>query len=89
MICIEPNPRAFLRSESSIHLLVQDVQRVDSEVFGSLSSSDILFVDSSHISKTGSDENDVFFSIVPALKKGVLLSFSRHLLAIRIPSAMG
>lgn len=85
VICIEPNPRDFLRSESSIHLLVQEVQRVDSEVFGSLCSSDILFVDSSHISKTGSDVNDVFFRIVPALKKGVLLHFHDIFLPFEYP----
>ena len=73
--CIEPHPRDFLRSELSTHLLVEEVQRVDSGVFGSLRSGDILFVDSSHIAKTGSDVNDLFFRILPTLKKGVLLHF--------------
>ncbi len=34
---------------------------------------DILFIDSSHVSKTGSDVNFLFFDVLPRLKKGVLI----------------
>src|SRR5690606_33895195 len=36
---------------------------------------DILFVDSSHVLKTGSDVNHLLFQILPILKKGVLVHF--------------
>jgi hypothetical protein len=39
----------------------------------SLESADILFVDSTHISKTGSDVNAVLFDIFPAVAPGVIL----------------
>ena len=36
---------------------------------------DILFVDSSHISKVGSDLNHIVFNILPALRPGVVVHF--------------
>jgi len=49
---------------------VQDVAR---EVFEQLDENDIFFLDSSHVSKTGSDVNYLIFEILPALKPGVLV----------------
>jgi len=59
---IEPYPQ-LLRSvietadRRSIRLIGQKVQDVDLQVFRELQASDILFIDSSHVSKTGSDVN--------------------------------
>jgi hypothetical protein len=36
---------------------------------------DILFIDSSHVSKIGSDVNYIFLRILPKLKKGVIIHF--------------
>jgi hypothetical protein len=41
------------------------------EFFDQLSSNDVLFIDSSHVSKTGSDVNYLYFEVLPRLKKGV------------------
>jgi len=49
---------------------VQDAAR---GVFEQLEENDILFLDSSHVSKTGSDVNYLTFEILPALKPGVLV----------------
>ena len=49
---------------------VQDVERA---VFEQLEENDILFLDSSHVSKTGSDVNHLVFEILPRLKPGVLV----------------
>lgn len=49
---------------------VQDVARKE---FEQLEENDILFLDSSHVSKTGSDVNYLLFEILPALKPGVLV----------------
>lgn len=40
-----------------------------------MESGDILFVDSSHVSKYASDVNHIFFSFLPQLNAGVLIHF--------------
>jgi hypothetical protein len=52
-------------------VLKQTVQDVPLDTFQKLQSNDILFVDSSHVAKVGSDVNDIFFRIFPALAQGV------------------
>jgi hypothetical protein len=54
-------------------LISSPVQDVAREVFERLEENDILFLDSSHVSKTGSDVNYLMFNILPALKPGVLV----------------
>ena len=51
----------------------QKLQDVPLEIFGELEANDILFIDSSHVSKTGSDVNHYLFRILPSLKPGVLI----------------
>lgn len=51
------------------------VQDVDDGVFTKLGDGDILFVDSSHVSKVGSDLNDILFRVLPLLQAGVLIHF--------------
>ena len=41
------------------------------EIFEGLQSGDILFIDGSHIVKTGSDVNHVFLRVLPRLAEGV------------------
>src|SRR5690606_3240197 len=50
-------------------------QDIDLELFKNLEAGDILFVDSTHIVKTGSDVNYILFSILPILQKGVFIHF--------------
>jgi predicted O-methyltransferase YrrM len=75
---IEPNPEFFFsvlpqsdRERFTVH--VSKVQDVDLKVFDALEENDILFIDSSHVSKIGSDVNQEFFEIIPRLKKGVII----------------
>ena len=42
-------------------------------VFTELAAGDILFIDSSHVSKAGSDVNFLFFDVLPRLAEGVLV----------------
>jgi predicted O-methyltransferase YrrM len=56
-------------------IIEKDVQGVQLEVFEKLNPGDILFIDSTHVVKTGSDVNYIFFEILPKLKKGVLIHF--------------
>lgn len=56
-------------------VMVSEVQQVSLEVFEKLEEGDILFVDSTHVSKTGSDVNYIMFEILPVLKRGVIVHF--------------
>ena len=71
--CIEPYPRHFLRNRiDGISRLIEDkVQHVAVEEFAALEAGDVLFVDSSHVVKTGSDVNRIVFDVLPALARGV------------------
>lgn len=73
---IEPYPErlySLLLETDRAHceVLEQPVQQVALSRFTALSAHDILFIDSSHVSKTGSDVNYLLFEILPALQPGV------------------
>jgi predicted O-methyltransferase YrrM len=67
---IEPYPRPFL-AKLGVELIEAKVQDVAPSVFDTLGRGDVLFIDSSHVAKTGSDVNHLFFEILPRLKPGV------------------
>jgi hypothetical protein len=71
LTCIEPFPRPFLRRLPGVELLVAQVQDVDLSVFDRLAPGDVLFIDSSHVAKTGSDVNRLYFDVLPRLPAGV------------------
>ena len=60
---------------NNTRILSQRLQEVPIDIFNSLEKGDILFIDSSHVSKTGSDVNMLLFEILPSLKKGVYIHF--------------
>jgi hypothetical protein len=73
---IEPYPHVLhsLISEDDrrrVTVLERKVQDVEVAVFSELAAGDILFIDSSHVSKTNSDVNYLFFDILPRLSSGV------------------
>ncbi len=73
-----PNRLLFLMSENDkkqVTIFESGVQSVPLEIFKMLRAGDILFVDSSHVVKTGSDVYHVFFNILPVLERGVLIHF--------------
>jgi predicted O-methyltransferase YrrM len=59
--------------QSRVTLIEKPVQEVPPEVFSTLGENDILFIDSSHVAKIGSDVNRIFFHILPGLAPGVLV----------------
>jgi hypothetical protein len=75
--CIEPYPRPFLTSGKlrSVTLLQERVERVGLAPFERLAAGDVLFIDSSHVSKTGSDVNFLVFEVLPRLAAGVRIHF--------------
>lgn len=77
---IDPKPqlvRSLLRDGDleRIRIVEKEVQDVEVELFAGLSENDILFVDSSHVSKVGSDVNHLFFNVLPRLQSGVFIHF--------------
>lgn len=71
---IEPYPErlnSLLKPGEEIKLYDQNVQDVDPVVFSRLQENDILFIDTSHVVKTGSELNYLVFTVFPLLKKGV------------------
>lgn len=77
---VEPYPGEALPG-LDIELLERRVQDVDLSEFESLRPGDVLFIDSSHVSKIGSDVNHLFFKALPRLAGGVNV----HLHDIMIP----
>ena len=83
LCCIEPYPRPFLREgiPGLSRLIESRVQEVPLTEFARLRAGDILFIDSSHVAKTGSDVNFLFFEVMPRLAAGVRI----HLHDIFLP----
>lgn len=58
-----------------VEVLVTNVQDVSPETFSSLDAGDILFIDSTHVLKSGSDVHFELFEILPRLQAGVVIHF--------------
>ena len=80
LTCIEPYPDYFYtilneEDRKSITIIEKKIQDVELKIFDDLEAGDIMFVDSSHVSKINSDVNHIFFEILPTLKQGVIIHF--------------
>ena len=71
LTCIEPYPERLNGLQGRIELITKRVEEIDVDFFSSLSANDILFIDSSHVVKFGSDVCYAFLEILPILKPGV------------------
>jgi predicted O-methyltransferase YrrM len=77
---IEPNPERLeslltANDRGFVEIVRSPVQEVSMATFAKLESGDVLFVDSSHVSKVGSDVNYLMFEILPRLAVGVVVHF--------------
>ncbi len=72
---IEPYPAPFLVTgfPGLNSLLVKKVEEVDLSFFKTLGENDILFIDTSHVIKTGGDVTYLYLEVLPRLKKGVIV----------------
>ena len=61
--------------QENVHILPGRIQDIPIQEFVPLERNDILFIDSTHVSKVNSDVNHIFFKILPALKSGVYIHF--------------
>lgn len=77
---IEPYPDLLyrlLRNEQPerARIIGKPVQDVETSRFEALEANDVLFIDSTHVSKIDSDVNHHLFRILPRLKSGVFIHF--------------
>lgn len=66
---------ALLRPGDRAAVIPARVQDVPPATFDELQAGDILFIDSTHVAKTGSDVNTILFDIVPRIASGVYVHF--------------
>jgi len=73
LVCIEPNPMGELTRLDGVRVrLVQEpVQSVPMDLFTALAVGDILFIDSTHVLKSGGDVWYEYCEILPRLRSGV------------------
>ena len=78
IVCFEPYPSAYLQEaagKGSIRLVAQFAQTVDYDVIADLDDGDLLFIDSTHAVKPGSEVNYLIHEVLPRLKPGVWVHF--------------
>lgn len=89
VISIEPHAKLLrsliAKSHDPLTIIESKLQNTDLEVFEELGAGDILFVDSTHISKAGSDVNYIIFDILPRIKSGVIIHIHDIYLAYEYP----
>ena len=73
--CQRLRSRLRLGDESRVRLLNHSIQDVPRDSLLELGAGDILLIDSSHVSKPGSDVNLIVHEILPSLAPGVFVHF--------------
>ncbi len=70
---VEPFASPGLCGLSGIQLIPRPLQQLDRQTFAELQSGDLLFVDSTHTVKPGSDVNFMILEVLPRLNQGVVV----------------
>lgn len=88
---IEPFPALLLSlisedDKKRITVIPRRLQDVDLTVFDQLEAGDILFIDSTHVSKVNSDVNRIFFKLLPLLRSGVYIHIHDIFFPFEYPS---
>ena len=83
---IEPFPRPFLENNPTIKLVRRKAQEIDVDFLNaSLQDGDILFIDSTHTVKTGSDCLHIFLRLLPHIKRNIIVHVHDIFLPYGIP----
>ena len=78
VICIDPYPNPFLvrsHQEGRIKLIRQKAQALDHEFLSDLGEDGLLFIDSTHAVKPGSEVNFIILEVLPRLQPGHWVHF--------------
>lgn len=81
--CVEPFPSDSLRKRKEVELIPQFCQQIPLSLFDRLTPGDLLFIDSTHAVKVGSDVMRIYLEIIPHLPAGIFL----HIHDIYLPYA--
>ena len=88
---IDPYPALLSKVAHPIRpphqIIVKRIQDVDPSIVEALEPGDILFIDSSHVVKTGSDVHYEFNELLPRVAAGVLIHFHDIFDSFEYPSA--
>ena len=84
VIAVDPHPGEVVsRGFDGLTVLEQlCVEKLELAFFDQLDANDVLFIDSSHVTKVGGDVNFLFLEVLPRLKPGVIV----HLHDIFLPA---
>ena len=73
LISVDPKPRAYINDYvDELHLMPAEVA-YETELFSSLATGDILFIDSSHTVKPANDVLTLFLNVIPSLPSGTVI----------------
>jgi hypothetical protein len=91
LIAIEPFPSDTLRAgfPGLTQLIDKEVQRVPVSEFTTLRPNDIVFIDSSHVLKLGSDVQYECLEVLPRIPRGVVVHFHDIFLPLEYPRKYG
>lgn len=76
--CIDPFPTAYLRrlgENKQVQLIPEGAQHVKLETLTNLDAGDLLFIDSTHAARPGSEVNRIILDVLPRLRSGVFVHF--------------
>jgi predicted O-methyltransferase YrrM len=77
--CIEPDPVDMIKNLDekleNFELIARPIQDVPLKYFTQLQANDVVFIDSNHVVRSGSEVNYIVLEILPILAKGVLVQF--------------
>jgi hypothetical protein len=71
-ICIEPFEQPWLEN-LGVSIIRERVEGLDPSIFKKLAENDILFIDSSHVVRTQGDVVYEYLTVIPSLRKGVII----------------
>ncbi|GET40266.1 class I SAM-dependent methyltransferase [Microseira wollei] len=78
IICIEPYPTEFLQKSDKmgkITLIPEKAQKISLDILTNLGDEGMLFIDSTHTVKPGSEVNRLILEVLPRLKPGSFVHF--------------
>jgi len=93
LVVIDPWPRDFTKQfiaskAYKLEHIAQKIEDVDLSLFSNLKENDLLFIDGSHVIRTGGDVSFLMLEVLPRLPKGVIIHIHDIYLPFEYPKEM-
>ena len=78
LVCLDPFPSSYLKQlakQNVIDLIAEEAQEGGHDVFSQLDCGDLLFVDSTHAVRVGSEVNLIILEVLPRIRSGCFVHF--------------